>query len=429
MDTPIIARKEEKIKSGYAQYENEWEKIVQTILPGEIEEKAKELKSLERKREVKSGVELIKVLLIYALEGLSTRMLAVIGIAHRVADISDTAWRKHLIKSVVWLTWLLNALLSKRNELPILPSCKETECVQRIYIIDASGIVQEGLNAKTYRIHMKYSLDSGKMTEAIVTDHHTGEGMQHFKANKDEIYLCDAGYGNTKQYEKAIGSGINVLLRINIRTFSVVDESGKRINIVDKLSANTEAFEITGYTKDKKYPVRVVCVPLPAEKAAQMQVKKAKKARRKGRGVGKELLESAKWLLLATSLDKNWTIERLEKLYRARWQIELLFKRIKQNLNIGKIRASSDKSAQAVILLWLIAWAVSEELSVEFVKNVPVGLLKNITIWMRDKLGFLAFLSILSNVSLLAVFDDFSIVRHLSDHPRINRPRQSLVFS
>jgi len=420
MDKGIIPQKERKNKG---EKDKEWEKIVERILPRELEEKAKELKAIERKREVKSGAELIKILLIYAVQGLSTRMLSVIGIAHRVADISDTAWRKHLIKSVIWLTWVLNALLRKRYEMPCYTP------YSGIYIIDASGVVQEGLKSKTYRIHMKYSLDRGQMAEAIVTDHHTGEGVQHFKPGKDEIYICDAGYGNTKQYEKAIGSGIDVLFRINIRTFSIVDESGKRINIVDRLSGNTEAFEITGYTKDKKYPVRIVCVPLPEEKAAQMQAKKAKKAKRKGRGVGRELLESAKWLLMATSLGKDWTIERLEKLFRARWQVELLFKRIKQNLHIGKIRASSDKSAQAVVLLWLIAWAVSEELSAKFEKNVPVALLKNISFWMRDKLAFLAFFTILSNVSFFAILDDISIVRHLSDHSRIKRPRQSLVFS
>jgi hypothetical protein len=421
MDTNIIHEKKEKSKKKKS---GEWEKITKTILPKDIEEKAKELKALERKREVKSAVDMLKVMLIYATQGLSTRMMSVIGIAHEIADISDTAWRKHLIKSVIWLTWLMNMIISKKYKLPTMTG------YSNVYVIDASGIKQEGINGKTYRIHMKYALKRGMMAEVKVTDHHTGEGIHHFRVTKDDIYLCDAGYGNSKQYEKAVLSGMDALFRINIRTFSVVDKNGKQINIVEKLSeAKTKTFEINGYTKDKKCPVRIVCIALPEEKAAQMQEKKSKRAKRKGRGVGKELLESAKWLLLATSLDKKWRKNRLEKLYRARWQVELLFKRIKQNLHIKKLRASSEKSAQAVVILWLIAWAITEELSAVLEKNVLNVSDKAISNWMRDKLTFLVFSTILSNVSLFPILCDFSIVRHLADHPRKKRFRQSLDFS
>lgn len=48
-------------------------------------------------------------------------------------------------------------------------------------------------------------------------------------------------------------------------------------------------------------------------------------------------------------------------LYRNRWQVELLFKRSKQNFSVTIIKAGSTNSAEAVTLLWLIIWTIMEQ--------------------------------------------------------------------
>ena len=48
-------------------------------------------------------------------------------------------------------------------------------------------------------------------------------------------------------------------------------------------------------------------------------------------------------------------------IYRSRWQVELLFKRIKQHFKITKIRPCSTKYGEALVLLWLIIWAMVEK--------------------------------------------------------------------
>lgn len=47
-------------------------------------------------------------------------------------------------------------------------------------------------------------------------------------------------------------------------------------------------------------------------------------------------------------------------LYRSRWQVELLFKRFKQNFSVTTIKAGSTNYAEAVTLLWLIIWTITE---------------------------------------------------------------------
>ena len=78
------------------------------------------------------------------------------------------------------------------------------------------------------------------------------------------------------------------------------------------------------------------------------------------------------WLLLLTSLAaEGWTNAELLWLYRARWQVELLFKRLKQLLRLGRVRATSRAGAEASIRALLIAWLLQEQASHELRALLP----------------------------------------------------------
>jgi hypothetical protein len=61
-----------------------------------------------------------------------------------------------------------------------------------------------------------------------------------------------------------------------------------------------------------------------------------------------------------TSLDESYSAECILKLYRIRWQIELLFKRIKQFLNVTRLRAATVQHSKVLVLLLLIIWSLVE---------------------------------------------------------------------
>ena len=61
-----------------------------------------------------------------------------------------------------------------------------------------------------------------------------------------------------------------------------------------------------------------------------------------------------------TSLGESYSAEDILKLYRARWQVELLFKRIKQFFKVTKLRAATVQHSKVLILLWLIIWSLTE---------------------------------------------------------------------
>jgi hypothetical protein len=60
-------------------------------------------------------------------------------------------------------------------------------------------------------------------------------------------------------------------------------------------------------------------------------------------------------LLVATFGPTDWPLEDVLALYRCRWQIELLFKRLKSRWHLDRLRARDPDAAQAHLLAVILA--------------------------------------------------------------------------
>ena len=66
-------------------------------------------------------------------------------------------------------------------------------------------------------------------------------------------------------------------------------------------------------------------------------------------------------LLVTTTQREQWSGKDLVALYRARWQIELFFKRLKQCLQLHQLRHQDWERASSVVQLYLIVWWLQEQ--------------------------------------------------------------------
>ena len=99
--------------------------------------------------------------------------------------------------------------------------------------------------------------------------------------------------------------------------------------------------------------MRLVLLPKPAEAAAAAR-QAAERASRKDqrKQLDPRTLACADHLILLTSLPPaRFTVAQLGALYRLRWQIELLFKRLKSLLHLDRLPAKDADLARA----WLHA--------------------------------------------------------------------------
>ena len=201
------------------------------------------------------------------------------------------------------------------------------------------------------------------MDEIKVTDHHTAESFEHYTIRKNDIYIADAGYGRAKQYNYIVSRKGEAILRITPNHVKLINENGEKINMTERLDSGKKVIDFTCHIQyvKKLIPVRIIASQLPEDKKLEAIKRKKKTSYKNQNKIKPETIEYAKWVIIATSLSKEeYTAEQVLVIYRSRWQIELLFKRIKQHFKVTKIRPSSEKYAKALILLWLIIWALAE---------------------------------------------------------------------
>jgi len=66
-------------------------------------------------------------------------------------------------------------------------------------------------------------------------------------------------------------------------------------------------------------------------------------------------------LLVTTLPQEQWSAPDVVKLYRARWQIELVFKRLKQGLQLHVLPMKLWERAKIYVHLCLIVWSLQEQ--------------------------------------------------------------------
>lgn len=85
---------------------------------------------------------------------------------------------------------------------------------------------------------------------------------------------------------------------------------------------------------------------------------KRKLNKQRGKKPSEAALKYNEYIVLATSLD--YTDERILELYRARWQIEQVFYRLKEMYNLGEIQSRKDETVKAYLYGKLFIAVLSE---------------------------------------------------------------------
>jgi Transposase DDE domain len=107
--------------------------------------------------------------------------------------------------------------------------------------------------------------------------------------------------------------------------------------------------------------VRLVAAKLDPTATRRARRRACRKAQKAGRTITAPTLAVAGWRLLITTLDAGtWSTADVLYVYRARWQVELVLKKMKQLLRLNQIRSKHRTSVEATVRALLIAWALHE---------------------------------------------------------------------
>ena len=169
--------------------------------------------------------------------------------------------------------------------------------------------------------------------------------------------------------------------------------------------------------------VRVIAQKLPKEEAEKSRKRKKRKASKNQYQVTEDTLFYAGWMMVITSLGIEYSEEEILHLYRSRWQVELLFKRFKQNFSMYTIKAGSTNYAEAEVLLWFILWVITERQSLlgEYFHSEKKETIV-FSVYEKSKLVFLQIKEMVClSWSLFLDFTDETYLRYLSIKKRRRR--------
>lgn len=115
-------------------------------------------------------------------------------------------------------------------------------------------------------------------------------------------------------------------------------------------------------TPEGHFALRLLAQPLPKEAAEEARRRVRQRSKKKGHTPNKLSLVAAGYVLLLTNLPAlEWTGEQVLALYRLRWQVELLFKRLKGILTLAALRTKDPVLAQVYLLGKLVASLMLED--------------------------------------------------------------------
>jgi len=327
--------------------------IILRFLPQGWQQKAVDSGALIRRRKIDSPETLLRLLLIHLADGKSLRTTVAYAKAANLCDINDVALLHRLKASQQWFRWMSLQLLEAMKGMPLHLGLSKR---YKLRTVDGSIVNEPGATGSDWRLHFSFELNGLRCDSFQITGTDVGEDFQRYAISANDLMIGDRGYCKRHGITYVLDNGGQVLVRYHSSNLPLLTAGAKSYPILEKLRSLT-----TGCHGDwdvwYRYPTdgRMIkgrlCAVRKSKECIELSHKKLRlKASRQGRSLRPETLEFAEYVIVFTTVDRrSYKGEDILSLYRARWQIELVFKRLKSISGFGHL---PKKSAQSCIA-WL----------------------------------------------------------------------------
>lgn len=330
-----------------------------------LEQEARATGAFRRPREVKCGVDLLRLILAYCLSVMGLRLTAAWAEAIGLASLSNVAVLGRLRNAVPWLQCILARLLgeaSAGSQLTVAGG-------RLIRLVDATTVRKAGKSAresgKLWRVHAVFDLPAERFSAFELTDEKGAERINRIKVIPGELRIADAVHCRADELADVIAQGGDVLVRAAWTGARWLEEDGKAFDIIRAL-ADSETGVVDrpiwlGRNGAAPLKMRLVAIKMPKAQAVKAVREARAEAKSKQRTIKPGTLVAAEWVIMVTSLDPSeYATDKVLELYRLRWRIEIAFKRMKSLAGLKGPPGECPEVAKAWVLCHLIAALLTE---------------------------------------------------------------------
>jgi hypothetical protein len=342
----------------------------------DLEATARQSGALVRRRGVKSAASLLRLALGYGACGLSLRGAAAWAEVAGVADLSDVALLNRLRGAAGWLGGIVGALLSER-----LSETAASPEGYRLRLVDATTLSHPGSRQTNWRLHLCCRLLGARpqIEQMELSDGHGGESLRRFASAPGDIEIGDRGYAKAADLAAVKEAGGDFIVRIGWGSVGLRRPDGTPFDLfgaLDRLPEHGIAEAAVALTLERAgtqlLPVRLVMLRLPEAATERNRRRARRKSRKQGKTIQQKTLRAAGFVLLVTSLPpERFPAADVLVLYRLRWQIELVFKRLKSLLHLDELPAKDPELARAWIYAKLIAALLLQDIAGQVLDSPP----------------------------------------------------------
>ena len=344
-------------------HDGTWSSVIERLGDvADLEATARAFRAFERRGKVADAVSLLRLILMYSVGHLSLRATAAAACG-TIATLSDKAVEGRLRKSGDWLEHLLQCLLRARAGAWAPPG--------GLALVDGSVIRPPGGGGQ-WRVHARYDPARGGFADLQLTPAGIAEATARTRLDAGQTVITDRGYARVRNIAAVLAADAHVLTRIGWRSLALSDGAGRAFDVFASLPPGLAAVDHVVHLKGVTQPLRLVLQRLPQEKMVRATQRARRKSERNCSKIDPRTERAAGYLMLLTSLPAaDASPARVMEMYRARWQVELSFKRLKTLGGIDRLPSADPRLARTWLLAHLIVAVLNDELAGQIVASPP----------------------------------------------------------